>query len=269
MVGGAPGRLIESTIILNLNTPCVLNDVSWIKPGKAIFPWWPGFFCDAPEVPSKLGLENQKYYIDFASQNGFSSLELEPPWYGPEEDCIEHPEKFDITKPVPDLRLPELIEYGKNKGVRFFVWAHWQNVDRQADSAFPLYRSWGAAGVKIDFMNRDDQEMVRWYQMILKKAAAHQLMVLFHGAYKPTGTQRTYPNLVTREGVLGGRTGCRQTAGGCHGSPYKSNEIQYTSCAASKRGRTGGEDTASRSRQLIMNGVHSLFDTDRHVSHDR
>jgi len=83
------------------------------------------------------------------------------------------------------------------------VWAHWQNVDRQADVAFPLFASWGAAGVKIDFMNRDDQEMVRWYHTILKKAAAHRLMVLFHGAYKPTGTQRTYPHLVTLEGVLG------------------------------------------------------------------
>ena len=203
MVGDVPGRLIESTIILNLNAPCALNDVSWIKPGKAMFPWWPAFFCDRPGVPSAFGFENQKFYIDFAAENKFSYLELEPPWYGPEGDCIEHPEKYDITKPVPDLHLPELIEHGKNAGVRLFIWAHWQNVDWQADTAFPLYRSWGAAGVKIDFMNRDDQEMVRWYQMILKKAAAHRLMVLFHGAYKPTGTQRTYPNLVTLEGVLG------------------------------------------------------------------
>lgn len=203
MVGDVPGRLIESTIILNLNPPCALDDVSWIKPGKAVFPWWPDFFCDRPGVPSALGFENQKYYIDFAAENKFSYLELEPPWYGPEADCIEHPEKYDITKPVPELRLPELMEYGKRAGVHLFIWAHWQNVDRQADVAFPLFKSWGAAGVKIDFMNRDDQEMVRWYQMVLKKAAANRLMVLFHGAYKPTGTQRTYPNLVTQEGVLG------------------------------------------------------------------
>ncbi len=203
MVGDEPGRLIESTIILNLSPPCALEDVSWIRPGKAMFPWWPGFFCDRPGVASRLGFENQKYYIDFAAENGFPFLELEPPWYGPEEDCIDHPERYDITKPVPELRLPELMAYGRDKGVRLFIWAHWKSVDRQADSAFPLYRSWGAAGVKIDFMNRDDQEMVRWYQNILKKAADNHLMVLFHGAYKPTGTQRTYPNLVTQEGVLG------------------------------------------------------------------
>ncbi|OGD22009.1 MAG: hypothetical protein A2W03_07080 [Candidatus Aminicenantes bacterium RBG_16_63_16] len=203
MVGDASGRLIESTIILNLNPPCALDDVSWIKPGKAIFPWWPDFYCDKPGVPSALGFENQKYYIDFAAENKLAYLELEPPWYGPEVDCIEHPEKYDITRPVPELRLPELMEYGKKVGVSLFIWAHWQNVDRQADLAFPLYKSWGAAGVKVDFMNRDDQEMVRWYHTVLKKAAANRLMVLFHGAYKPTGTQRTYPNLVTQEGVLG------------------------------------------------------------------
>ena len=203
MVGDAPGRLIESTIVLNLNAPCALDDVSWIKPGKGVFPWWPAFYCNRPGVPSAFGFENQKYYIDFAAENKFSYLELEPPWYGPEVDCIEHPEKYDITKPVPDLRLPELAEYAKKAGVGLFIWAHWQNIDRQADVAFPLFKSWGAAGVKIDFMNSDDQEMVRWYQMILKKAAAHQLMVLFHGAYKPTGTQRTYPNLISLEGVLG------------------------------------------------------------------
>ena len=203
MVGDAPGRLIESTIVLNLSPPCALDDVSWIKPGKAIFPWWPDFFSDKPGVPSALGFENQKYYIDFAAESDFDYLELEPPWYGPETDCIDHPEKYDITKPLPELRLPELMEYGKRAGIRLFIWAHWQNVDRQADVAFPLFKSWGAAGVKVDFMNRDDQEMVRWYHAVLKKAAANRLMVLFHGAYKPTGTQRTYPNLVTLEGVLG------------------------------------------------------------------
>ncbi len=143
MVGDAPGRLIESTIILNLNAPCAFDDVSWIKPGKAIFPWWPAFYCDRPGVPNALGFENQKFYIDFASENKFSYLELEPPWYGPEDDCIEHPEKYDITKPVPDLRLPELIEYGKNAGVRLFIWAHWQNVDRAGRYGIPALQVMG------------------------------------------------------------------------------------------------------------------------------
>jgi alpha-glucosidase len=203
MIGKKPGDLIESTIILNLNPPCALDDVSWIEPGKAIFPWWPNFYCDRPGVASTLDFENQKYYVDFASENNVPYLELEPPWYGDQDECILHPEKFDITKPVPSLQLPLLFNYAASKHVRLFLWTHWKNVDRQADAAFPLYVKWGAAGVKIDFMNRDDQEMVRWYHMILRKAAAYHLMVFFHGAYKPTGLQRTYPHLVTQEGVLG------------------------------------------------------------------
>lgn len=203
MIGERPADLIESTIIENLNSPCALQDVSWIKPGKAIFPWWPNFFSDKPGVASKLDFENQKYYIDFAAENNIEYLELEPPWYGDEGDCIRYPEKYDITKPIPELRLPALFEYARKKQVGMFLWAHWQNVDRQADDAFALYSQWGAAGVKIDFMNRDDQEMVQWYHKTLKKAAEHRLMVYFHGAYKPTGTRRTYPHLLTLEGVLG------------------------------------------------------------------
>lgn len=203
LIGRKPGDLIESTLIQNLSSPCALEDVSWIKPGKVIFPWWPNFFTDKVGVESKLNFENQKYYVDFASENNIAYLEMEPPWYGEESDCINNPGKYDITRPIPELRLPELFEYARGKNVGIFLWAHWENVDRQADVAFDLYKKWGAAGVKIDFMNRDDQEMVRWYHMILKKAAAHHLMVYFHGAYKPTGTQRTYPHLLTLEGVLG------------------------------------------------------------------
>jgi alpha-glucosidase len=203
MIGERPGDLIESTIILNLNAPCALDNVSWIKPGKAIFPWWPNFYCDKPGVASKLDFENQKYYIDFASDNNLEYLELEPPWYGDEDGAINRPHLYDITKPVPEIQLPALFEYAKKKNVGMFLWTHWENVNRQAGTAFPLFAKWGAAGVKIDFMNRDDQEMVRWYHTILKKAAEHHLMVFFHGAYKPTGTQRTYPHLLTQEGVLG------------------------------------------------------------------
>ena len=203
MIGEKPGDLIESTIILNLSPPLALDDVSWIKPGRSIFPWWPNFYSDKSGVSSKLDFENQKYYIDFASENNLEYVELEPPWYGDEDGAINRPHLYDITKPVPELQLPALFEYAKAKNVGLFLWTHWENVNRQADVAFPLYKKWGAAGVKIDFMNRDDQEMVRWYHTILKKAAEHKLMVFFHGAYKPTGTQRTYPHLLTQEGVLG------------------------------------------------------------------
>src|SRR5690606_14564512 len=109
----------------------------------------------------------------------------------------------DITRPVPELDLPEVLRYARERGVKILLWLHWAHADRQMDEAFSLYERWGVAGVKIDFMNRDDQEMVRFYHRTVKKAAEHHLLVDFHGAYKPTGWSRTYPNAITREGVLG------------------------------------------------------------------
>jgi alpha-glucosidase len=99
--------------------------------------------------------------------------------------------------------MPELLRHAKARNVKLWLWAHWTSVDRQIDDAFPLFERWGIAGVKIDFMDRDDQIMVDWYHRVLKKAAAHHLMVDFHGAYKPDEIERTYPNLMTREGVMG------------------------------------------------------------------
>ena len=99
--------------------------------------------------------------------------------------------------------MPELLRHAKARNVRLWVWVPWTSVDRQIDDAFPLFERWGIAGVKIDFMGRDDQIMVDWYHRVLKQATAHHLMIDFHGAYKPDGIERTYPNLMTREAVMG------------------------------------------------------------------
>jgi alpha-glucosidase len=109
----------------------------------------------------------------------------------------------DITKPIAEMKMPELLAYAKSKNVGVWLWAHWTDIDRQMDEAFPLYEKWGVPGVKIDFMDRDDQWMVDFYHRVARKAAEHHLMVDFHGAYKPDGLSRTWPNVITREGVLG------------------------------------------------------------------
>lgn len=124
-------------------------------------------------------------------------------WYGP----FNTPEA-DITHVNPNLDLAEVLRFAEEKKVRLFVWLYSADVDKklragELDKVFAMYEKLGLAGVKIDFMDRDDQEMVNWYHTIIKNAAAHHLMVDFHGAYKPTGTQRTYPNQITREGVMG------------------------------------------------------------------
>ena len=111
----------------------------------------------------------------------------------------------DVTESVPEVDMPELLRFAAERHVRLWVWLYWTDADRgdAYKKAFALYEKWGLAGVKIDFMDRDDQEMVNWYEKITRCAAEHHLLVDFHGAFKPTGMIRTWPNQITREGIMG------------------------------------------------------------------
>ena len=199
MLGEEPGHLIESQIIWNLNDPCEIEDPSWIKPGISAWDhWWSG------EV--KMDTETIKEYIDLAAEMGWEYMLVDWNWYGPPFGEViggaGNPDA-DITTVVEAVDMPGIIQYANEKNVDILLWLLWEHVEKQMDEAFPLYEKWGVKGVKIDFMTRDDQWMVNWYQKVVKKAAEHHLTVDFHGAYKPTGWTRTYPNLLTREGVLG------------------------------------------------------------------
>jgi alpha-glucosidase len=193
MIGETLGTLIESEIIQNLNDPCVIKDPSWIKPGMSAWDhWWSG------EV--KMEMPVIKQYIDLASSMGWPYMLVDWQWYGK----FNSPEA-DITKWAPQINMPEIIEYAGSKNVKIIVWLYSSDVNRNSayKQAFPLYEKWGVAGIKIDFMDRDDQQMVNWYHDIIKCAAENHLLVDFHGAYKPDGIIRTWPNMITREGVMG------------------------------------------------------------------
>ncbi len=204
MIGDQPGRLIESNIVLNLNPPSKIADTSWIRAGKSAWDWWSG--DAAPSMKTKPGMNTatMEHYIDFASASGFPYMLIDAGWAlaernGPEDYAAE----ADITKVTPEVDMPELLHYAKEKNVRIWLWSHWTSVDKYMDRAFPLFEQWGIAGVKIDFMNRDDQKMVEWYRKVVAAAAQHHLMIDYHGAFKPDGLRRTWPNLITREGVMG------------------------------------------------------------------
>jgi len=193
MIGETPGRLIESEIIQNLNDPCAIEDPSWIKPGMSAWDhWWSG------EV--KMEMPVIKQYIDLASEMGWPYMLVDWQWYGKFNDPAA-----DITKWAPQIDMTEIISYAASKKVKIIVWLYSSDVNRNSayKKAFPLYSEWGVAGVKIDFMDRDDQYMVNWYHDIIKCAAGNRLLVDFHGAYKPDGIIRTWPNMITREGVMG------------------------------------------------------------------
>jgi len=198
MIGREPGRLIESEIIRNLSTPSRLTDSSWVQPGMMAWDhWWTG--------DTIMDTATIKSYIQLAADMGWEYQLIDWQWYGKPEQ-----KDADITKVIPELDMNEVRRFAAEKGVRLWLWLHWTDVDRPLEDvdhaykkAFPLYKEWGIAGVKIDFMDRDDQPMVEWYEQISAAAAENQLMVNFHGAFKTCGFDRTYPNQVTREGILG------------------------------------------------------------------
>jgi alpha-glucosidase len=193
MIGRTPGKLIESNIISNLSTPSRIGNASWVKPGIMAWDhWWSGGV--------KMNTAVIKQYIELAADMHWPYQLIDWQWYGP-----YNTPHADITHVTPAVDMEEVLKFAKSHGVRLWVWLHWTDVARNNvyEKAFALYEKWRLAGVKIDFMERDDQEMVNWYETIAKCAAEHHLMINFHGAYKPTGLERTYPNQVTREGIMG------------------------------------------------------------------
>ncbi|HUL77369.1 MAG TPA: glycoside hydrolase family 97 protein [Vicinamibacteria bacterium] len=198
MLGAKPGDLVESTILTSLADPNEIGDTSWIKPGKVAWDWWNGPVV--PDVPWKAGMNDEtfRYFIDFASEFGLEYVLIDAGWYGDHRDG-----GADITKSIPGMDIPALVEYGKKKNVRLLVWLNWEAVREQMDVAFPRYEKWGLAGVKVDYMDRKDQEIVAFYQRAARTAAKYHLAIDFHGAYAPTGEERTFPNWLTREGVMG------------------------------------------------------------------
>jgi alpha-glucosidase len=193
IIGRQPGRLIESDLVLNLSTPCQIPDTSWVLPGKMAWDhWWSG--------DVKMDTSTLKDYIQLAADMGWPYQLIDWQWYGP----FNKPDA-DITKVNPAVDMDEVRRFAAEKGVRLWLWLYWADADRNDayEKAFQLYEKWGIAGVKIDFMDRDDQDMVNWYEKITKAAAEHRLMVNFHGAFKTSGFNRTFPNQITREGVLG------------------------------------------------------------------
>jgi alpha-glucosidase len=197
MMADRAGELIESHLVGNLNPPAQGN-FSWVRPGKAAWDWWSG-----PLVGMKPDMAAYKRFIDFAAESGFPYYLIDANWaWGPSGCCDANPET-DITRPAQGIDMRELVRYAEAKGVGLLLWAHWVHVDARMDEVLDTYARWGIKGVKVDFMNRDDQQVVDFYQRIAAAAAKRKLLLDLHGAYVPAGLQRSFPNYITQEGVLG------------------------------------------------------------------
>jgi alpha-glucosidase len=185
--------LVESDLVYKLAAPCRIADTEWIKPGQVAWDWWNANNIYGVDFRSGINNDTYKYYIDFASENGIEYIILDEGWYN-----LGH-----VLEQVPGIDVQELCEYAAGKNVGVILWVVWKSFWDDIDKAVALYEKWGVKGVKVDFMQRDDQKVVNFYLEAIKKTADHHLLIDFHGAYKPDGTGRTWPNAITREGVKG------------------------------------------------------------------
>lgn len=186
-------QLLESTLVWKLASANRLADVSWIKPGKVAWDWWNDWNIYGVDFKSGVNTQTYKYYIDFASDYKLEYIILDEGWY----------ELSDVMKIKPEIDLKELIAYGKQKNVDVILWVTWKALDDKMEEAMKTYSAMGAKGLKVDFMQRDDQWMVDYYYRVAEMAGRYKLLIDFHGAYKPTGLHRTYPNVLSFEGVCG------------------------------------------------------------------
>ena len=186
-------KLIENDIVYRLGSPCRLEETSWIRPGKVAWDWWNDNNIHGVDFKAGLNTKTYQYYIDFASKNRLEYVIFDEGWSKTE----------DVFSLNPNMDMPGLFEYARQKNVGIILWVNWKPFNEVLIPALDQFEKWGAKGIKVDFMQRDDQKMVNFYERVAQEAAQRKLLVDFHGSFKPTGLSRTYPNVMTREGVRG------------------------------------------------------------------
>ena len=188
-------QLAESDLTWRLAKPASGTDWSWVKPGKVAWDWWNDWNLSGVDFESGINNDTYKYYIDFASEHGIEYVILDEGW------AVN--KQADLMQVVPEIDLPMLCAYAKQKNVGLILWAGYWAFNRDMEGVCKHYSAMGIKGWKIDFMDRDDSEMVQFYEKAAATAAKYHMVVDFHGAYKPTGLQRTYPNILNFEGIHG------------------------------------------------------------------
>jgi alpha-glucosidase len=193
LVIGTDRDLPASDMVYRLASPSRIGDASWVKPGKCTDEWITNI--NLYNVPFRAGVntETYKYYVDFAKRFGFDRILLDAGWS----------DNNDLFKITPGMNIPELVAYAHVQGIKLSMWTLAATLDRQLEPALKQFQSWGVDFIMTDFMDRDDQKMVNFYSRVAEACAKAKIMIMFHGAYKPAGFERTYPNAITREGVLG------------------------------------------------------------------
>jgi alpha-glucosidase len=222
---------VESNVITSLNPESAVEDTSWIHGGLTAWDWWSGSI--GRDGKPAFTTDTMKYYVDFAAQSGFPYMLIDAGWSDPK----------DITKMNGKVEVPEVVRYAAAKNVKVWIWLTYKQADAQMEEAFPLYEKWGVAGLKIDFVERDDQKGIAFYYRAAEQAARHHLLLDFHGATKPTGLDRTWPNVLGNEAVLG----MEQSKVGMRDNPQHRLMLPFTRMLAGRMDYTpGGFENVTR-----------------------
>lgn len=187
------GDLITNPLVYLLASPSRIADTSWIKPGKVAWDWWNANNLRGVDFTAGIDTRTYKYYIDFASKNGLDYIILDEGWY----------KLGDVLDIAPGMDVPELIAYGRERGVGIILWVVAKSLDDKLIPALDQFEKWGVRGIKVDFMQRADQPMIAFYERVCREAAKRKLLVDFHGAQQPALMTRTWPNIISVEGVRG------------------------------------------------------------------
>ena len=185
--------LLENQLVYLLAPELRLDDPSWIRPGKVAWDWWNDWNLHGVDFRAGINQRTYEHYIDFAAEYGLQYVILDLGW-SPVDD---------LTTSVDAIDVPALVEYGRERGVGIILWALWKPLDLDMERVLDRWQEWGVAGTKVDYMQRDDQPMVEFYWRLAREAAEREMLIDYHGAYKPAGLRRAYPNVITREGVRG------------------------------------------------------------------
>jgi alpha-glucosidase len=186
-------QLLNNEIVYKLAKPNQLKETKWIKPGQVAWDWWNHWNITGVDFKAGINNKTYEYYIDFAARHDIPYIIMDDGWYV----------LGDLTKESPNIDVAHLCQYGKKKGVGVILWCSWHTLNKQMKEAMDQFQRWGVKGIKVDFMRRDDQDVVDFYWRTAKEAAQRHLLVDFHGSYNPVGLERTYPNIVNYESVAG------------------------------------------------------------------
>lgn len=237
--------LLENNLVYQLSTPSVDEDNSWIKPGRISWDWWSTLNVYDVDFEAGVNTNTYKYFIDFAAKYGLEYILLDEGW---------STNTWNIREPREEINIKEIVDYGNRNNVGVFLWALWNPLAEDIEGILDLYNQWGIKGVKIDFMQRNDQDMVNFYEEVGKVAFEKELLVNFHGSFKPSGLHRKYPNVMTYEGVYG----LEHNKSSHDITPNHDLILPFTRMVAGPMDYTPGATANATQNDFHMNFIHPM-----------